>query len=55
MSVKGYRAKKKFFSIALFIAGVIDGGRPEQTCVGRILDRSAQSRIAEHCFRIDTG
>jgi hypothetical protein len=56
MLVKGYRSVKKFFSIALIISGVIDGGRPEQDSAGWILDvgRPA-SRIAEHCFRIDTG
>jgi hypothetical protein len=56
MSVKGYGAAKKFFSIALIIAGVIDE-ETEQACAGWILDvgRPAQSRIADHCFRIDTG
>jgi hypothetical protein len=54
--VKGYGAAKKFFSIALIIAGVI-AGVGQSTCAGWILDvgRPAQSRIAEHCFRIDTG
>jgi hypothetical protein len=57
MSVKGYGVTKKFFSIALIIAGVVDGGRPEQACAGWILDvgRPAQPRIADHCFRIGTG
>jgi hypothetical protein len=37
MSVKGYGATKKFFSIAVTIGGVTDGGRPE-ACAGLFLD-----------------
>jgi hypothetical protein len=57
MSVKGYRAAKKLFSIALVVAGVIDRSRPKQTCAGFYFDvgRSTQSHIANHRFRVDAG
>ena len=55
-STKGYRAGKKFFSIALIIAGVIDGvGQSKLAGWNLDVGRAAQSRIANYRFRVDAG